>query len=221
MRWITDSTRRFSKRPFYDDDELEYEAHSAISDFLLEKNGCVDYPISTDDLTLLIEQHADLDIYADLSELGCDVEGVTSFSAGKRPFVRIRESLTVDPKRQNRLRTTLAHEFGHVRLHNILFQQEAPGIPLFTQIRASEQICKREHIATALRTDWIEFQAGVICTALLAPKRAVLNLVSATTLDRDSLLQLVASTFGISNEAAWVRLSRLGVIGDPRQQRML
>jgi hypothetical protein len=221
LRWIVDTTRRFGKRPFYDDDELEREAHDAISDFLLEKYGRVDYPITTDDLTVLIEKYAELDLYADLCNFGDGVDGVTTFAPGRRPLVQISETLSADQRRQNRLRTTLAHEFGHVRLHNGMYQFEAPGIPLFTHIETSEQVCKREHIAASAKADWMEFQAGVICTALLAPKDAVLKLIPFGSMSEDRAVDLVSSTFGISIEAAKVRLSRLGILTGSLQQRLL
>ena len=67
-----------------------------------------------DDLHVLIEEHADsLDSFADLSDYGDDVEGVTAFFPDRRPEVFISEKLSNDPRRKNRFRTTLAHEFGH------------------------------------------------------------------------------------------------------------
>jgi hypothetical protein len=42
---------------------------------------------------LLIEQKVDLDSYADLTEEKGEVEGITEFTPGKRPMVRIANAL--------------------------------------------------------------------------------------------------------------------------------
>jgi len=127
MNWVPDKTGRFGKRPFYTNEEMESECEGVVSEFLIEARGAVKYPLSTDDLTLIVERYADLNLYSDLRAEGDDVHGVTSFARGKRPKVRIDKRLSSDERRINRLRTTLAHVWGHVRLHNILFQEEARG----------------------------------------------------------------------------------------------
>ena len=80
VRMIPDKAGRFARRPFYDRRELDNECEGLIRDLLLKRRGEVEYPVSTDDLTMLIELHdADLDPYADLARFGQDVEGVTEF----------------------------------------------------------------------------------------------------------------------------------------------
>ena len=55
------------------------------------KRGTEAFPLSTDDLTVLIEQHAgSINMYADLSYYGEDVEGVTEFRADHDPIVVFR-----------------------------------------------------------------------------------------------------------------------------------
>jgi hypothetical protein len=230
MRWIADNTRRFGKRPFYSNEEMESECEAVVSDFLIEARGRVVYPLTTDDLTLIVERYAQLNLYADLRTEGEDVHGLTSFAAGRRPAVQIDKRLSTDERRANRLRTTLAHEFGHVRLHNILFQQEARGVPLFGDVRTGEQKCRREAIASPSRTDWMEFQAGYVCTALLAPKRRVLELLAAADPSRARLVpgqlaaeaaaRAVAEAFEISLEAARVRLQTVGAMESPGQEHL-
>jgi len=102
--------------PHYLPEELDEECERIIMEFLKQKYGSADFPIGTDDLTVLIEQKADLDSYADLSHEEGDVEGVTEFTPGQRPVVKIADRLNV-PNMENRLRTTLTHEWGHVHLH--------------------------------------------------------------------------------------------------------
>lgn len=86
MRMIRDNTGRFAERPFCQARELDDECERLIHDLLLKRHGKVDYPVATDDLTVLIEMHdADLDPFADLSAYGVDVEGVTEFFHDRGP----------------------------------------------------------------------------------------------------------------------------------------
>jgi len=95
VRMIPDKTGRFARRPFYDQRELDSECEGLIRDLLLKRRGEVEYPVSTDDLTMLIELHdADLDPYADLSRYGQDVEGVTKFFPDRGPHVSISAQIS-------------------------------------------------------------------------------------------------------------------------------
>ena len=103
MQWVKDRTGRFSRRPHYLPDELDVECENLICDFLRSRHQSVQYPISTNDLTVLIETLADdLDLYADLSQEDGDVEGVTDFFQGRRPKVRISKRLSADHRLINR-----------------------------------------------------------------------------------------------------------------------
>src|SRR5690606_3646096 len=105
-----------------------------------------------------------------LSDYGPDVEGVTEFRPGKKPNVKISEALSNDQRRENRLRTTLTHEYGHVRFHAYLWEMNPPRADLLRQNpNAAKQICKRDNILGAAETDWMEWQAGYVCGALLMP----------------------------------------------------
>lgn len=231
MKWIADRTGRFARRPFYENFEMENECETVVSDFLIETRGEVRYPLSTDDLTLLVEKYCSLDLYADLTTSGDDVEGKTTFKNGSRPKVQIDGRLSADERRENRLRTTLAHEFGHVRLHNILFQDDFGAAPLFRTPKADDQFCKRETIIGAAQADWMEYQAGFVCTALLAPKRKILEIArglaaSGSTIGAgdplaEQLAAAISSGFQLSLEAARVRLQTSGVVAGRSAQRGL
>ena len=66
MIWVTDRTGRFPQRPHYKSEELDYECQKVIIDFLRQKHNAVRFPISTDNLTVLIERDtSELDVYAD------------------------------------------------------------------------------------------------------------------------------------------------------------
>lgn len=225
--YVRDKTGRFPQRPHYKPEELDWECETLITQFLKDGHGAVHYPVETDDLTKLLERDAkDLDLYADLSEYGRDVDGVTLFTRGEKPSVQISEKLTNNERRQNRLRTTLTHEYGHVRFHSYLWEIEPSSTDFFRhQPNRDKVICKRETIVDAPQTDWMEWQAGYICGALLMPKSAVLrlyreyaksqNLYGSVSLQTDhatTLINQIVETFSVSEDAARVRLLKLRLL---------
>jgi len=86
VKYVPDRTGRFSQRPHYEPKELDRECENIIAGFLKERHGAAKYPVSTDDLTVLIERNTEsLDQFADLSSYGCNVEGSRiSSPAGNR-----------------------------------------------------------------------------------------------------------------------------------------
>lgn len=95
--YVPDKTGRFARRPHYEPKELDRECEGMVGTFLKEKYGKAEFPISTEDLTVIIEREVEsLDQYADLSEFGPKVEGITYFQPGRRPRVAISQSLSLD-----------------------------------------------------------------------------------------------------------------------------
>lgn len=236
VRMIPDSTGRFVKRPYYEARELDAECERLIRGFLLSHRGKVEYPVLTDDLTVLVEKHVeDLDTYADLTRYGEDVEGVTEFFADQRPRVSISERLSADERRENRFRTTLTHEFGHVTFHGHLWAEKfATGDMFDRDPNANKAISRRENILNAPQTDWMEWQAGYISGALLMPATPVRRLVSDYCASHElhgdihvasrhaiELIRLVMQQFAVSEEAARVRLLKLSLITTARGQPSL
>jgi hypothetical protein len=229
MRLVPDSTGRFKSRPFFESAELDVECETIVGRFLRDLYSKVEYPISTDDLTKMIEQHVDdLDQYADLAQMyGPGVEGVTEFSPGRKPNVRISAHLSSDGDRENRLRTTLAHEFGHAFFHAWLFDERDGGGLFPKPKKPAIQVCRRETMLDAPVVDWMEWQAGHVCGAVLMPAARVrrkakeliarirppdLEPVVSTGQYGSTLILQVADAFAVSKEAAKIRLIRLGVL---------
>jgi len=227
VTYVRDQTGRFQQRPHYKPEELDRECEVIITTFLKKLRGRIDFPIQTEDLKTLIERDAkDLDTYADLTVYGADVEGVTEFQSGTKPKVRIASYLTEDERRENRLRTTLTHEYGHVRFHSYLFEVEAPQADLLRQQPNRDKIiCKRDSMIDAAQNDWMEWQAGYACGALLMPKSTIVALcgqfseqrklygpVSLQTPDGPALIASVSTTFQVSSDAARVRMLKLGLV---------
>jgi len=223
MKWVKDTTGRFSKRPYYDEKELDVECESLVSSFLAQKYGKVSYPLSTEDLTILTEQHvSDLDRYADLSMEGNEVEGMTLFPRDKKPQVLIDQKLSNQPNRENRFRTTLSHELGHVKLHGFLVSLQSQ-LQLFNKQSSQLTIvCKRDSIINAAKVDWMEWQAGYASGAYLMPYTAVRGIVQETFESHNApsvvsasssigitIIQKVQALFQVSDDAARVRLLKL------------
>jgi len=232
MKLVPDPTRRFARRPHYEPWELDLASEDVVVKLLTARHGDVTFPISTDDLTVLIEQEADdLDSAADLSDVGDDVEGVTDFFRNKKPKVRIAAYLWEGPSRENRLRTTLSHEFGHVHFHNYLYQVEA-GAELFTSLSHGAPLqCKRETIHGPLNRDWMEWQAGYVCGSLLMPISHLRRMITVSSKDRVSttpllvastdgqhMVNTIATEFQVSRDAARVRLLQLNYVTEIEPQ---
>lgn len=68
VKMIRDLTGRFAQRPYYLAGELDRECEQIVAAFLTARHGKVRLPITTDELSLLIElEGADLDSCVDLS----------------------------------------------------------------------------------------------------------------------------------------------------------
>jgi len=213
VRYVKDNTGRFTERPHYEPAELDLEFEKVICSYLKEKHGRVQFPIDTEDLKNLIERDAcELDCYSDLSEYGTDVEGATKFLLNKKPIVLISQRLTEDARYENRLRTTLTHEYGHVRLHSYLFNFNQTQ--QFPQLECRDHfICKRDNIVDAPRANWMEWQAGYVCGAILMPKSYVHKLINQqTSNDCEEYISLIVEQFKVSREAAKIRLLKLKIL---------
>ena len=229
MKWVRDKTGRFPQRPHYLPAEIDDECERQIRSFLTKKYGKVDFPIKSDDLTVFIEEKADLDSYADLSGEPGEVEGVTEFTPHKRPVVRIAGALSA-PNMENRLRTTLTHEWGHVHFHQFMFddlENQAPSL-FASQAQTHTNKCHRDNMIGASERDWMEWQAGYACGAILMPATALVETVKRFRDEKklpyanlavgseqgQQLITLVTSTFQTSRDAARVRLLKRGILAD-------
>ena len=63
--------------------------------------------------------------------------------------------------------------------------------------------------------EWMEWQANHLASAILMPKSMVIKTVRTAERRRCSVnagLEAVAATFNVSNDAAWYRISELGLM---------
>lgn len=228
--WSIDKSGRFPQRLFLRAAEIDRDCERLVTAFLQERHSEVRFPLSTDDLTVLVEQHSSsLDQYADLSDEGDDVEGMTCFLPGQLPQILISAQLTEQANRQNRLRTTLAHELGHAFYHRAVFDQLFAAPPhMFEAARAEPRtVCKRDSMMGTSEFDWLEWQAGYFSGAILMPAQQVRRAVGDLLRDRGIHGAAVIGTapaaeaerhtmasFQVSAEAAQVRLRKLGLLAD-------
>lgn len=225
LKYIPDKTGRFRLRPHYPPEVLDHECEEIITTFMREVCGEVDFPIPTDVITKLIERDTQyLDLYADLSkEEGANVEGVTDFQPGFKPIVRVASVLSEGDNRSHRLRTTLTHEYGHVKFHDYLYQEGDPSHSLFPDaFERKPAKCKRENMLDAPISDWMEWQAGYVCGSILMPVSYVKKAVGDFIIENNAsgvsgeaskegmiLIATIAEVFDVSPEAARVRLLKL------------
>jgi len=154
MKLLRDPLGRPIKRLYFSAEELDERCERKIADFMDQHCGGSRLPIPTDDIVRMIEADTeDLDLYADLPE---GVDAHTDYFVDRKPRVKVAARLS-DPRYQNRLRTTLAHEYCHVWLHAPLWRKSAIDSVLRPTARSWR--CERETIVTAPDNDWMEWQA--------------------------------------------------------------
>ena len=237
IRWIKDPTGRFPERPYYRQEDLDGLSEEWIVSFLLEAYGKAEFPVSTEDLTVMIECDTfDLDQYADLSEEGEEgeeVQGLTLFYPDQKPVVKISQELADASHRKHRLRTTLTHEFAHVKLHAKLWPFDQPRL-FPDEEEAPGPRCKRPGDIGGSGSDWMEWQAGYVSGAILMPVTQLRRLVQMTfdawgtfgsvstaSVKGVDLIARVAGQFEVSNDAARVRLAQLDYLTDRPEERSL
>ena len=224
MKYVRDISGILRTRPHLQPIEIDRECEQIIREFMEFECGGFTLPIPTEALTRLIERDADdLDLYADLSNNGKGIDGVTDFIKDKRPRVRISKELT-EATNDHRLRTTLTHEYGHVKFHAPLVAAEALDQDLFGLDGTKAPLhCNRERIYSKSTTNWMEWQAGYICGSLLMPltsfKTFVLEFFKKASTHAplkigspiaDRLLAEISQKFNVSKDAAKIRLFQVG-----------
>ena len=227
VKYVPDRMHGFGERPHYEARELDALFERLAVSFLKKKHGEPRFPFQTEDLKTFIEADVeDLDQYADLSIYGPGVEGLTEFKPGAKPKVAVASHLQSN---ENRLRTTLAHEYGHVHLHGYLFEMKDRQVDALAPNRKANAIyCKRDTMVSAARVDWLEWQASYASSALLMPASFVrktiaplherLGIFGAVTADSAhgrALIDAIAAAFSVSKDAARVRLSVMNLLGTP------
>jgi hypothetical protein len=231
------------RRLWFERDEIE-----AIVDDELNRAGLVPSrarPVV--DLERFVEQHlrADLDQYATLDT---DVLGLTEFRSGKSPRISINQNLTgaalddedASLSLMGRWRATVAHECAHVLLHQVLFQVDTRQADLFggdggepaARAHGLMRCLKRDVGHGVQASDWREVQANLGMAALLMPRHLFcviateaisalgISTPTAGSPDASVLATEVAERFGVSHQAAKIRLATLGLVAPSGSARL-
>lgn len=182
-------------------------------------------------------------VEADYTELPPGVLGRSLFDSDGGVRIEVSRTLSdeaeVSAVARRRLRTTLAHECGHVACHRSLFIRDTESLSLFegspTNTIADRRIlCRSEGIGTVYRGEWWEFQANRCMAALLLPRQMVGNSVkklladggystAVECLERGDGERLIADLsreYDVSQTATLYRLQGLGFIPTAPQYQM-
>jgi len=175
------------------------------------------------------------EVEADYVNLPRSTLGRTRFAPDGRVEVQVSRELAelaeTDKTARHRLRTTLAHECGHISCHRQFFLRDCETLSLFTATDPKKPelaiLCRNETIGKhGYKGEWWEFQANQCMAALLLPKQLVVphvdralatsgqpSLEEAIREGRagDILLEL-SNQFDVSLEAAFYRLQDFGYI---------
>ena len=215
---------------FYALDYLEALCERTMVEFCTAIYGQELVPVPTDVLTQLLQRDTSvLNLFAPLDS---GINGMTTmYGDERRPCVDIASELSRQWFRENRLRTTLAHEYAHVLLHAPLWRAQCMAESQESETLIA-QACRRDTVEDHIHRngDRIEWQAGYISGALLMPRRRIDLLVaqflsthscraplSAGSADAEQLVELVSIGFRVSRHGARYRLERLGLISDQLQ----
>lgn len=183
---------------------------------------------------------------ADYVDLPANILGRTVFADDGSVRIEVSRSLSdeaeVDGLARRRLRTTLAHECGHVVCHQSLFIQDTESLSLFSapQMRALAAskppiMCRSEGITgTGYSGEWWEFQANQCMAALLLPRRMVGASVRHRLADGgfktaedcirggagQQLIEQISLEYDVSQMATLYRLQALGFVPKGAQTQL-
>lgn len=223
-----------TKVPILSREQIDVIGENLVGDF------CPDAIIHPQEIDIdrFLTQHlgAELD-YKNLSHCGlylgmtvfedCDCIPVFNFDKWQAEYISVKadtiiiDNSLLEENQEHRYRFTAAHEGGHNVLHHDFFNKlaETPctkgnAIPMIlcrvdsTRINGSKGYNKTD-------LEWMEWQANHLASAILMPKSMVIKTVHTAERRRCSVnagLEAVAATFNVSNDAAWYRISELGLM---------
>ncbi len=179
---------------------------------------------------------------ADYVDLEKDVLGRTLFGPTGPVEIQVNRALAEEAEHstiaRRRLRTTLAHETGHVACHSSLFIADTQTLPLFPTSESTERapgvLCRENTVGHGYSGDWVEYQANQCMASLLMPRKLFASELS-TCLEEMSLgsyeeailadrgrdvWRWLCHAFDVNERATHYRLKELGYIRDGGQGRL-
>ena len=115
MKWVRDRTGRFERRPYYYQQEIDVQCEEVLASYWKDRGKSPTFPISTDDLTVLIRNH---ELNPDASNgpfgrknglfEGVDSSKVFDDGRGKTPGLGGTTTVVYDTRRQQVVRQFLS-----------------------------------------------------------------------------------------------------------------
>ena len=146
------------------------------------------------DIQLVIEK---LGIHFAESDFGESLSGAAMIDGGKK-IISVNRAHS-----EHRKRFTMAHELGHLLLHED--QSLSIDVKPITFLR--DEVAKSGQ-------EWREIEANFFAASILMPKDLVLHKLSKLQkkyVDEDDLIAALAENFSVSPQAMGIRLGGLGI----------
>jgi hypothetical protein len=183
---------------------------------------------------------------ADYVELPPGIMGRTLFSSDGSVKIEVSKKLSdeaeSDRTARRRLRSTLAHECGHVACHRRLFIRDTSTLSLFSPEEVATIVALKPPMMCRANTighvgyngEWWEFQANRCMAALLLPRRIFGVSTKRRLTDGgfesgeaclrraqgESLVRELADEYDVSQTATVYRLQALGFFPSGTQEQM-
>lgn len=239
MKSWPDKSGRFRERLYFDDNEFDQmmnEARAKAGSDVFNEGAGIDVD------RVLMKAFG---IEADYVDLPVGVLGRTVFDSMGQARVELSryldEAASNDKLARRRLRTTLAHEVGHVACHPTLFIEDTVTLSLFPEDDTNKGegiLCREVSIGNynekRYRGEWWEYQANQCMASLLLPRelfndkvRTAIESVDVGSFDDavrsgngEKVVTSLANCFDVSQEVVLYRLRELGYVNNP-QRRLL
>lgn len=238
MKTWPDARSPWGKRLYFEDSEFE-----VMMDELRTKAGdCFRTGAGVDVDRVLL---GGLGIEADYTDLPPGIMGRTRFPSDGKVYIEVDRRLSDEAERdataRRRLRTTLAHECGHVACHARLYAQDRETLSLFPEGAIPEEperepiMCRHETEGThGYSGEWWELQANRCMAALLMPRdllvtsvrrrldaRSLRSVEDAVRMGEcETIVRELASEFDVNPVVALRRLDALGYLPAGEQRRL-
>ena len=229
MRSSRDHQSPWGKRLYFESHEFE----TMMKDLLLRAGPEVFVEGIGVDVDRVLLAAFELD--ADYVGLPDGLLGRTLFLADGSTQIEVLRELAdeaeTDAVARRRLRTTLAHECGHVACHRTLFLADTETFSLFSSGEAQEEekpaiLCRESTVGSGYSGEWWEYQANQCMTCLLLPRHllvprfhAVLTEVGVRSYEEAAkkgkdieIVRTLANMFDVSWQALLYRLEETGLI---------
>ena len=231
---------KFGVRLYFEDSEFEL----MMDDLRLKAGADVFREGSGIDVDLVLLKAFSLE--ADYVDLPTGVLGRTVFDQMGHPRIEMSRDLdkaaTSDNLAHRRLRTTLAHEVGHVACHSELFIEDTETMSLFPEDGVLHQegiLCREASVGNyderQYHGEWWEYQANQCMAALLLPRelfrekvdRAIESMGAASFNEAvrkgssEEIVRLLSHCFDVSQKMVLYRLEGLGYIANSPQLTLL